>query len=138
MRQSRKMMLWGLGLFLTLLLFTTVFSQEQSDAAGADGVAVETAVGDPAAEQPASPGADKASGATLGQTKNRPSNIPELTAFIRKSLKEHPILTNLWLLGILPVFDLRVFQRSSDIYLASDYEQGNRRRSSRAAEGEKS
>ena len=122
MRQSRKMKIWGLGLFLTLLLFTTVFSQEQSDASGADGVAVETtagdptaeqpsaaiprvAVGDPADEQPASPGAGNASGAILGQS-NRPTNIPELTAYIRKSLKEHPILTNLWLLGGLIVIVL--------------------------------
>jgi len=106
MRQSRKMKIWGLGLFLALLLFTTVFSQEQSDAAGASGVTVETAVGDPAAEQPASPGAGNASGASLGQTNNRTSNIPELTAYIRKSLKEHPILTNLWLLGGLVVIVL--------------------------------
>ena len=91
MRQSRKMMLWGLWLFLTVLLFTTVFSQEQSDAAGAGGVEQPSvaipraAVGDPASEQlsAASPGADNASGATLGQTNNRPSNIPELTAYIR-------------------------------------------------------
>ena len=82
------MKIWGLGLFLTLLLFTTVFSQEQSDSAGASGVDIETAVDDPSAipaEQlsAASPGADNASGATLGQTNNRPSNIPELTAYIR-------------------------------------------------------
>ena len=84
MRQSRKMKIWGLGLFLTLLLFTTVFSQEQSDEAGASGVAVETAVGDPStipSEQPstATPGASNASSATLGQS-NRPTSIPELTA----------------------------------------------------------
>ena len=44
------------------------------------------------------------------------------------------------LLAILPVFDLRVFQRSSDIYRESDGERGSRRRRSRsrAAEGEKS
>lgn len=44
------------------------------------------------------------------------------------------------LLAILPVFDLRVFQRSSDIYRESDSERGNRRRRSRsrAPEGEKS
>ena len=44
------------------------------------------------------------------------------------------------LLAILPVFDLRVFQRSSDIYRASDGERGNRRHRSRAraAEEEKS
>ncbi|MBR5334588.1 MAG: mechanosensitive ion channel, partial [Alistipes sp.] len=41
-----------------------------------------------------------------GRTNNRPSNIPELTAYVRKSLKEHPILTNLWLLGGLIVIIL--------------------------------
>ena len=111
MRQSRKMKIWGLGLFLTFLLFTTVFSQERSDAAGAGVVAVETAVDAPStipSEQlsAASPGGDKASGAALGQTNNRPTNIPELTAYIRKSLKEHPVLTNLWLLGGLIVIVL--------------------------------
>ena len=123
MRQTRKMMIWGLGLFLTVLMFTTVFSQEQSPA-GTDSAAVEPAASDPAATQPsaaipratadvsaagqpsAAPAAGDASGASLGRTNNRPSNIPELTAYVRKSLKEHPILTNLWLLGGLIVIIL--------------------------------
>jgi len=42
------------------------------------------------------------------------------------------------LLAILPVFDLRVFQRSSDIFLASDFERDNLRHRSHAAEEEKS
>ena len=109
MRQSRKMKVWGLGIFifLSVLMFTTVFSQEQSPAGTGSGVAaVETPVG--ASEQPsaASPAADTASGASLGQANNRPTNIPELTAYVRKSLKEHPILTNLWLLGGLIVIIL--------------------------------
>lgn len=105
MRQSRILKVWGLGFFLTVLLFTTVFSQEQSAAAGAGGAAVETAVG--AQEQPSatSLSANTATGTSVRQS-NRPSNIPELTAYVRKSLKEHPILTNLWLLGGLIVIVL--------------------------------
>ena len=106
MRQSRKMKLWGLGIFLTVFLFTTVFSQEQSAAAGAGGAAVATAVGTTEQPSAATPDAGDASGASLSRANNRPSNIPELTAYVRKSLKEHPILTNLWLLGGLIVIVL--------------------------------
>lgn len=126
MRQSRKMKIWGLGIFLTVLMFTTVFSQEQSSPAGG-GAAVETSVGDrhisvqradaavdetaavndPAPEQHAavSSGAGSASGTSLDRN-NRPADLSELTAFVRKSLKEHPILTNLCLLGGLIVIIL--------------------------------
>ena len=106
MRQSRKMKLCGLGIFLTVFLFTTVFSQEQSAAAGAGGAAVATAVGTTEQPSAATPDAGDASGASLSRANNRPSNIPELTAYVRKSLKEHPILTNLWLLGGLIVIVL--------------------------------
>ena len=123
MRQSRKLKIWGLGIFLTVLMFTTVFSQEQSPAAGAGNAAIEpaavgvpsgnqasaaptgavaaesAAVSDPAQNrQTAAPG--NASGANLGR-KNRPANLSELTVFVRKSMKEHPVLTNLCLAGAL-------------------------------------
>jgi miniconductance mechanosensitive channel len=101
MRQTRKLKIWGLGIFLTVLMFTTVFSQEQSvSAAGAGSAAIETAAADnPAAkQQPAAPG--NASDASLGQ-KKRPANLSELTAFVRDSMKKHPVTTNLCLAGAL-------------------------------------
>ena len=101
MRQSRKLIVWGLGIFLTVLLFTTVFSQEQSPAAGTGNAAVETAaIGDPAPAQQSAAVQGNAEGANLSQQK-RPANISELTTFVRKSLKEHPVQTNLWLAGAL-------------------------------------
>ena len=126
MRQSRKMKLWGLGMFLTVLMFlmfTTVFSQEQSSPAGnaavepaADrqvsvqrGAAVESgAVNGPATDQRAavSPAANSTTGSADSGAGGRPANFSELTAFVRKSLKEHPIITNLWLLGGLIVIIL--------------------------------
>jgi len=124
MRQSRKMKIWGLGLFLTVLMFTTVFSQEQSSPAGGaaaelaagvpqssvqsgDAVVETAAAGDPAREQHAavSPGAGNAPDSGLGSG-GKTANFSELTAFVRKSLKEHPVLTNLCLLGGLIVIIL--------------------------------
>ena len=121
MRQSRNLKVWGLWIFLTVLFFTAAFSQAQSSGTGAGGAALETAAADvqksavpagnaavdsaaaaaPApADQPASAVPGNASGATPGRN-NRPSNVSELTAFVRESLREHPVATNLWLAGAL-------------------------------------
>ena len=124
MRQTRNLKIWGLGIFLTVLLFTTVFSQEQSPAAGAGSAAVETAAagnqasatsngsvavetvsaGDPApVRQAAAPG--NAPGSSVSQN-NRPASLSELTAYARESMKEHPVLSNLCLLAALLVIIL--------------------------------
>ena len=118
MRQSRKLIVWGFGIFLTFLMFTTVFSQEQSPAAGTGNPAIETAArnpapeqqpvaapgnaatGDPAPEQQSAVAPGNAASANLSRQK-KPTSIPELTAFVRKSLKEHPVQTNLCLAGAL-------------------------------------
>ena len=127
MRQSRNLKVWGLGIFLTVLMFTTVFSQEQSAATArsaavenaavgsrnssvqrADAAVETAAVGDPAPEQQpsaASPGAGNAADSSLGRN-NRPANISELTEYVRKLMKEHPVLTNLCLVGGLIVIVL--------------------------------
>ena len=103
MRQSRNLKVRGLGLVLMLLLFTTVFSQEQSSAARPGGAAVEAqAAGDPSQElESAVPAAPRDNAdADLSQKKS-PTSFSELTAFVRKSLKERPVVTNLWLAGAL-------------------------------------
>ena len=127
MRQSRNLKVWGLGIFLTVLMFTAVFSQDQSAASagsaaienaavgsrnssvqGADAAIETAAVGDLAPEQQpsaASPGAGNASDSNLGRN-NRPANISELTEYVRESMKKHPVLTNLCLLGGLIVIVL--------------------------------
>ena len=107
MRQSRNLKIWGLGIFLTVLMFTSVFSQEPSSSAPAGGAAIETKTAaadkqNPApAEQPsAAVSSGDAAGASLKE-KGRPANISELSAFVRDSMKEHPVLTNLCLAGAL-------------------------------------
>ena len=128
MRQSRSLKAWGLGIFLTALIFTAGYSRGQSPSIPAGGAAVEApaaiapsteqqtsipaggvavenaAVGNPAPEQQTdAPG--KTSGASLSRN-GRPTNLSELTAFVRDSMKEHPVLTNLCLFGALIVIIL--------------------------------
>ncbi len=95
--------MWGLGFFLLVLLFTTVFSQEQSSPLQTNGAAVvETQAADnPSAEQGAAAAVPQNKTDANSSPKRNPSNIPELTAFVRQSLKEHPVTTNLWLAGAL-------------------------------------
>jgi len=103
MRQSRKMKILGLGIILTALLFTNVFSQEQAPdpVSRTDAVAVEAqAVGNPPSEQSSAVSTGIEADAKTS-AKRKPANISELTAFVRQSLKEHPILTNLCLAGAL-------------------------------------
>lgn len=99
MRQSRNLKIWGLGIILTALLFTSVFSQEQASVSPTDTIAVEAqAVGNPSPEQPSAVSTGIEADAN---TKKRPANISELTIFVRESLREHPVTTNLWLAGAL-------------------------------------
>jgi len=115
MRQSRSLKAWGLGIFLTVLMFTSVFSQEPSSAARAGGAAVETATAD--AQKSAVPAGGAAVDSAVAaapvnatdaslQQNGRPSNFSELTEYARESMKEHPVLTNLCLLGALVVIIL--------------------------------
>ena len=104
MRQLRKLKVWGPFFFLLVLLFTTVFSQEQSpvprtgDAAAVEAPAV--AAPSPQQESAVSPG-DKGNAEASLSPKKKPANISELTSFVRESLREHPVTTNLWLAGAL-------------------------------------
>jgi len=101
MRQSRNLKVWGLGFFLTVLLFTGVFSfsQEQSPSPQTDTVTVDAqAIGTPSGKQESA--AVPAGNANLSPRK-KPANVSELTAFVRESLREHPVATNLWLAGAL-------------------------------------
>ena len=100
MRQSRNLKVWGLGIFLTALLFTTVFSQEQSPAART-GAAVETqaAVNPSRAQESAVTSGDHAD-ASLSQ-KKRPASFSELTDYIKDQMRAHPVKTNLYLAGAL-------------------------------------
>ncbi len=104
MRQSRKLKVWGLGIVLTALLFTSVFSQEQPPVSRTDTVAIETqAVEKPSPKQPSAAAPVTKTDASRSATgaKKRPANISELTVFVRESLREHPVTTNLWLAGAL-------------------------------------
>ena len=99
MRQSRKVKAWGLGFILMALLFTNVFSQEQVPVSRTGVVAVEEGtVEKPSPEQPsaASPGIEADASSRTGK---KTAGFSELTAFIRESMKEHPVLTNLCLAG---------------------------------------
>ena len=104
MRQSRKLKVWGLGIVLTALLFTSVFSQEQPPVSRTDTVAVETqAVEKPSPKQPsaAAPVTETDASRSATGAKKRPATLSELTVFIKESMVEHPILTNLCLAGAL-------------------------------------
>lgn len=101
MRYLRNPKVWGLGFFLMVLLFTTVFSQEQPPPPRTGVADVETkSAGNPSTAQPspASPGIEAE--ASLGP-KRKPANVSELSFYVRKSLKEHPVTTNLCLAGAL-------------------------------------
>ena len=120
-------------MFLTVLMFTTVFSQEQTSAARAGNAAIEadapTAAGNPAPDRKSvavqagnasvasaaagNPAPDRKSAAApvdaagaSPQQNEKPTNYSELTAYVRESMKEHPVLTNLCLLGALIVIVL--------------------------------
>ncbi len=100
MRYMRNLKVWGLGISLMVLLFTTVFSQEQS-AVPRTAAAIEAQSADnPSGKQESVVSSRREADASLSQAK-RPANISELTAFVRKSMKEDPILTNLCLAGAL-------------------------------------
>lgn len=101
MRYLRNPKVWGLGIFLMVPLFSTVFSQEQPPPPRTGVADVETkSAGNPSTAQPspASPGIEAEAG--LGP-KRKPANVSELTFYVRKSLKEHPVTTNLCLAGTL-------------------------------------
>ena len=101
MRYLRNLKVWGLGIFLMVLLFTTVFSQERSTITRTGGAAAETPVAaDPSGKQESAISSRSEAGANSGPAE-RPSSLSELTARIRKSMKEHPVLTNLYLAGAL-------------------------------------
>lgn len=101
MRQSRNLKIWGLWIFLTVLIFTNVFSQEQASVSPTNTAAVEAqSVGNPSAEQPSAASTSIEANASTS-AKKRPASISELTNFIRESMKEHPVLTNLCLAGAL-------------------------------------
>jgi len=124
MRQPRSLKALGLGFFFFVLLFTTVFSQERSSALRTGTAAVET----PAADNPSraqesalrtgvaaveTSAADNPSRAQKSATvsgdnasagsnpKKKPANLSELAVFVRDSMIEHPVLTNLCLAGAL-------------------------------------
>ena len=102
MRHLRKLKAWGLGIILIALLFTNVFSQEQPPVSRTDTAAVETqAVGNPSPERPSAASSTSMKSDAGTSAKKRPASLSELTVFVRESMKERPILTNLCLAGAL-------------------------------------
>ena len=90
------MKVWGLGIFLTVLMFTTVFSQEQSaaprtitaiESQTADKPSPEQKTDKPSREQKTAASPRNEAGASLSTSK-RPANLSELTIFVRDSMME--------------------------------------------------
>ena len=106
MRQSRKLKAWGLGIALIALLVTNVFSQEQSSVPRTDRAAVETQTADNPSMEPKSPDSSHVEEDTSLSPKRKPANLSELTVYVRESMKVHPILTNLCLVGALLIIIL--------------------------------
>jgi len=109
MRHLRNLKASGLIVSLTVLLFTTVFSQERSVSENRSDPGTQSverrerreAVREesPDRRNPASSRDDRAD-ANSG-AKESPVRNSELAVFVRKSMVEHPILTNLCILGVL-------------------------------------
>ena len=97
MRHLRNFKAWGLVFFLTVLLFTTAFSGDPAGPAQKGSEPGMQAAGAKQQEQAAVSSRGE-SEATPGR-KEKKGLLSEWTVFVRKSMDEHPILTNLCILG---------------------------------------